>query len=758
MVFALAVDHWYEGTAIQYERGRAVGMLSPHRAALENAINERMAVLRGVAAHLAVHWGESRMLDDFDEYAALIGEDESIGVRSVQYVRNGVVTHTWPMDGNESALGRNLLDDPRPEISGDYRTAVQQGGIVLSGPTSLYQGGEGLIGRLRATIPGDSVTVVAAVVLDFPLILALSGLPTLDQVAWRLRDATGRVIAGSATFDSTLGGPVALPIRLPDRAWQLEGTPGAGWAAVVDARRLPVRAGLAGLVFFTALLGWTLQSRRVAQREADLSEERHRAEEKFRLLFQLVPDGVLLVRASDGLILEANQAYAQLVRRSRDELIGQQAQSMQLWASQEERAEGLAALERDGQVQEVRFGIRQPDGARREGIYSASRVELDGVVCYLSVIRDVHERIQMEQRLSESQRLEAIGRLAGGIAHDFNNIITGISGYATLAQQGLADDDPRRADLAEITRAARRASDLTRQLLTFARRQVTSPQRVDLCEVTRQAQGLLRQLAGETVSIELALPHGPVVAMIDPAQFEQVLTNLTLNACHAMPHGGTVQIHVEATGSEGVLTVADRGTGIAPDVMPHIFEPFFTTRAQGTGNGLGLAMVRGIVEDAAGTIHVESRVGEGSSFQIRLPLIEHHDAPTSTDAAVDASPPGKGVVMVVEDEPQVRMLTSRVLAQLGYDVIAAEDGSEALALAASHHGPIALLLTDMVMPRMGGGELVRRMRELHPDLPVLLMSGYSEELVAAEHPDHPFLAKPFTPAELAEAVRRVLAG
>jgi PAS domain S-box-containing protein len=698
------------------------------------------------------------MAVDFDAYASRIGEDESIGVRSVQFVRNGIVTHSWPAGGNEPALGRNLLLDPRPEIGGDFRAAVERGEIVLSGPVTLYQGGEGLIGRLRTPIPGDSVSVVAAVVLDFPLLLTLSGLPDLESVTWRLRDATGRIIAGSAVLDTTHGGAVALPVSLPDREWRLEGAPLSGWATALNARRLPVRLALGGMVLIAVVLAWTIQSRRVAQREADLSEERQRAEEKFRLLFHLVPDGVVLARAEDGLILETNEAYARLVRRPRAELLGHTMRSLGLWASEDERQAARRALTDDGQLREWRIGIGMPDGSRREGVFSSSRVVVDGTTCFLSIMRDVHDRITLEERLVESQRLEAVGRLAGGIAHDFNNIITGIAGYATLAQQGLPADDPRLSDLSEITRAARRASDLTRQLLTFARRQITAPQVVDLGQLVQQAHGLLRQLAGELFRIDLILPEGPVVALIDPAQFEQALTNLTLNACHAMPDGGAVQITVAQVGREAVVTVVDRGTGIAPEVLPHIFEPFFTTKAPGSGTGLGLSMVRGIVEEAAGTIEVESRLGEGSTFRVRLPLVDHPPAGMPDVEAAQPGPRGKGLVLLVEDEPQVRALTSRVLTQLGYEVIAAEDGTEALALAAAHHGPIALLLTDMVMPRMGGGELVRRMRELQPDIPVLLMSGYSEELVAAEHPDHPFLPKPFTPVELAEAVRRVLAG
>src|SRR5690606_34822847 len=321
--------------------------------------------------------------------------------------------------------------------------------------------------------------------------------------------------------------------------------------------------------------------------------------------------------------------------------------------------------------------------------------------------------------------------LAGGIAHDFNNLITGIRGYADLLLDTLPEDDQRRTDLGEILRASSRAADLTRQLLTFARRQVVTPRLVDLNQIVTEIEPMLRRLSGDNTRLVTRLAAHKVPVVVDPAQFEQVLTNLTVNARDAMKAGGTIELSTSIEGDRAVLSVADSGVGIPAGALPHIFEPFYTTKHDGQGTGLGLATVYGIVEQAEGRIDVRSEVGQGTVFRILLP--------TSPDEAVtDLSesepgqdlPRGTEVVLVVDDEPQVRDLCVRLLHRLGYHASAAPDGHAALAaLAASPD--VALVLTDLVMPGMGGTELVEILRGRYPNLKLMMMSGYSAELVAS---------------------------
>jgi PAS domain S-box-containing protein len=753
---AFGIDRWTLRTSRMVEREHAIGRLSPRRATLEASINRSMAVLQGVASHLGVHWGRPDLNPFFDAYAEEVCRWDSTTIRSVQYLRDGVIDHVWPAEGNEPAEGQNLLTDPRPEIGADLRMALERGTISIAGPLSLYQGGQGLIGRLRVDIPGDSVSVVAAIVLDFPAILAASGLAVQDSMSWRLVDSTGHLLAGVEQLDQRDGGPIELAVVLPDRKWRLQGVPATGWAIRVAERQLPLRLTLLGSVLLAGLLAWVIQSRRLTRREAELNAQRLQGEEKFRLLFEMVPDGVILVRAEDGLVLETNDAYCQIVRRPRDAILGRTMLEAGLWASAEERAEGRRVLGEVGKHHEVPFGIGLPDGGRREGIYSATRVILDGTPCYLCVVRDVHDRLLAEQRRADGDRLQAIGRLAGGIAHDFNNLITGISGYAELLENRIDDDDPRREDIHEIRRAAGRAAELTQRLLTFARRQVITPKVVDLAQQLREGSGLLRQLAGDSVRLHLDLPVEPAVVRIDPVQFDQLLHNLTTNARDAMPKGGELTIRLTKDERVVLLTVDDTGEGIAREHVSHLFEPFYTTKAVGAGTGLGLAMVHGIVDQAGGTIEVDSTVGVGTTFTIRFPRTSGIVTPEPEVTATLPMTGGTETILLAEDEPQVLSFTTRVLERLGYRVLAAVDGEDALRISSANHGSLHLLLTDMTMPGMGGAELVRRLRENHPSLRVLLMSGYSEELVSSELPEHPFLPKPFTTAELAEAVRRTL--
>jgi hypothetical protein len=530
--------------------------------------------------------------------------------------------------------------------------------------------------------------------------------------------------------------------------------PTDGWAVTIRERVFPMRTALAALVLLAAGLALVLVGRRDARAEA----ARLRGEEKFSRLFSLTPDGVALTRFADGVLLEVNEGFVELTGRSRDEVLGRSAVELKLWPTPADREAMVRAISRDGTLTDFAVALVRPDGAVRETRLAGRLVDIDGMRCVLMIIRDVTEQRKLERRLTEAARLESIGRLAGGIAHDFNNLITAISGYGHLLEARVADQPEALADVQEIVRSSARAADLTSQLLAFARRQVVQPRVVDVNALILDANRRLRQLVGDGVALSIRLSPDPAPILIDPTQGDQLLTNLAVNARDAMPEGGTLTIQALAVRDEVHMTFRDTGQGIAPEVRAHLFEPFFTTKPAGQGTGLGLATCYGIMEQAGGRIEVQSTVGEGALFRLVFPRASAEVEAAASAAAVEKKAAGGATVLVAEDEAQVRKLVDRVLTQLGYVVLSAASGAEALALDANHGGTIDMLLTDMVMRGMGGGELSRRIRERHALMKVLLMSGYSEELVAAEHGDVPFLPKPFTPEELSTKVREVLGG
>jgi CheY-like chemotaxis protein len=358
--------------------------------------------------------------------------------------------------------------------------------------------------------------------------------------------------------------------------------------------------------------------------------------------------------------------------------------------------------------------------------------------------------------------MEAIGRLAGGVAHDFNNIMTAVMGYAQIASDSLPPESEARDDLAQILRASSRASELTRQLLAFARRQVTQPRPVDLDDLVGETRKLLERLLGADVALVTVLggPLPPV--LIDPGQLEQVLLNLAVNARDAMPKGGSLTLRTARMGDEIALDVVDTGTGIPPEHQPHIFEPFFTTKEHGKGTGLGLATCYGIVRQAGGRIEVITAPDMGTTFRVILPAAPLGGLPEGT---VPAARGGVGIasgtetILLAEDEPQVRELAVRMLDGLGYQLMVASNGREALETAASLGQPIDLLVTDVVMPEIDGLELAARLRAERPGIRVLYISGYAEDSAAIEQAlrdGDGFLPKPFTVGDLGRRVREIL--
>ena len=381
---------------------------------------------------------------------------------------------------------------------------------------------------------------------------------------------------------------------------------------------------------------------------------------------------------------------------------------------------------------------------------------------------------QSEEQLRQSQKMEAIGRLAGGVAHDFNNLLTVINANAEVALGLVYENDPLHGDLTEIRKAAGRAATLTRQLLAFSRREFIQPRVVCLNEIVTEMEKMLRRLIGEDVDLVTRLEADLDNVKADPGQLEQVLVNLAVNARHAMPRGGQLTVTTRncelsrpkpthdgdvSAGHYVLLSMSDTGHGMAADLLPRIFEPFFTTKSSDGGTGLGLAMVYGIVKQSSGHVVVGSEPGVGTTFDIYLPR-ENARRETAVPVHARASHAINGeTILLVEDEEAVRNLVRRVLVGAGYRVLAADNGGEALLICEREQGPIDMILTDVIMPHMSGRELVDRLSTLRPDLKVLFASGYTSD--ALEHHgvrgDGPhFIAKPFNVSEIRRKVREVL--
>jgi len=361
-----------------------------------------------------------------------------------------------------------------------------------------------------------------------------------------------------------------------------------------------------------------------------------------------------------------------------------------------------------------------------------------------------------EEQLRQAQKMEAIGRLAGGIAHDFNNLLTVITSYSDLVLEDLAPDDPKRDDVDQIRKAAEGAAALTRQLLAFSRQQVLEPKVLDLTAIVAGTEKLLRRLIGADIHLTTSLAPNLGSVKADPGQLEQIIINLAVNARDAMPAGGRLTIAAADKDMNEVryvmLAVSDTGTGMDEQTKARIFEPFFTTKESGKGTGLGLATVYGIVKQAGGFIWVDSEPGRGTSFQVYLPRVDEPVPPVAVRPAMAEPRRGTETVLVVEDAPSVRLVTRQVLERYGYAVLEAPNGDTALRLAAKHHGPIHLLLTDLIMPGLSGRQLAGQLAALRPEMKVLYVSGYPDTVESGVT----YLQKPFVPETLARRVRDVL--
>jgi two-component system cell cycle sensor histidine kinase/response regulator CckA len=430
--------------------------------------------------------------------------------------------------------------------------------------------------------------------------------------------------------------------------------------------------------------------------------------------------------------------------------------------------------ERGGTLQSMEEQFLRLDGTPLEMEISAVPIEYHGKPALQVFARDITGRKQLEDQLRQSQKIEAVGRLAGGIAHDFNNLMTVIMGYVGLTKKRSGNPDHVSKGLDEIEKASTRATRLTQQLIAFSRKQILQPQILDVNQIVFNMEKMLRRLIGENIEL-VTIPTsdlGKVKA--DPGQIEQVIVNLALNARDAMPQGGRITIETEnvdvdesfARESPGIPATAcvkllfrDNGIGMDEGTKAHIFEPYFTTKEVGKGVGLGLATVYGIIRQSGGNIQVESEPGQGSTFTILLPRVTETAHSTEPPELVLDAAPGEETIMVVEDEEPVLNLIRETLEDAGYNVMTASNGEEALALLSRNKDPIHLLLTDVVMPNIGGQSLAARVASRHPEIQTLFMTGYFDTNVdTTDYPlgRKPLIFKPFTPQELMSKIRQLL--
>jgi PAS domain S-box-containing protein len=508
----------------------------------------------------------------------------------------------------------------------------------------------------------------------------------------------------------------------------------------------------------------------------DISE-RKRSEEQQARLSRVVEQASesIIITDPQGTMIYVNPAFERISGYSAAEAVGENPRVLKSGHQDVTFYRRMWETLARGEVWKGRMVNRRKDGTlyQEDATIGPVRDASGRIVNYVAVKHDVTNEMRLERQLMQAQKMEAVGRLAGGVAHDFNNLLGVITGYGEMTLRKLRAEDPLKAKVDEILKAAERAAGLTRQLLAFSRQQVLQPRIVDLNDLVGNVEKMLRRLIGEDIRLTTSLD--PVLGSVkaDPGQLEQVLMNLAVNARDAMPDGGRLTIATQDVelGPEEVarhpptrpglyvlLAVTDSGTGMDAETQSHLFEPFFTTKEMGKGTGLGLSTVYGIVKQSGGYIWCESEVGSGTTFRIYLPRIDE-DAPSARRPAPPRLAHGSETVLLVEDDPSLRDLVSEILEGAGYTVLVADDGARALRIAEEYAGPIHIIVTDVIMPGETGRRTAEAIKAVRSEVEILYMSGYTTEAIEKHgvlSPGARFLGKPFTTEDLLRKVRDIL--
>jgi two-component system cell cycle sensor histidine kinase/response regulator CckA len=507
-------------------------------------------------------------------------------------------------------------------------------------------------------------------------------------------------------------------------------------------------------------------------------EDQRRAEgdrDRLATAIDQAAETVLITDAAGGIVY-VNPAFEAVTGYTRAEVLGQNASILQSGAQDEAVYRELWESIRSGKTWHGRLLTRKKSGKifTEDATLSPVHNEAGVITSYVAVKRDITHELAMEAQFLQSQKMEGIGRLAGGVAHDFNNILSVILSCAGFALEGVREGDPLREDILEIEKAGKRAAALTRQLLAFSRKQVMEPVSLDLNRALAEMEKMLRRIIGEDVDLVQVLAPDLGLVRADPGQVEQVIMNLAVNARDAMPDGGKLTVetsnveldeeytksHVGAVpGPHVMVAISDSGVGMDEQTLTRLFEPFFTTKGLGKGTGLGLSTVYGIVKQSGGSIFVYSEPGQGTTFKLFFPRESLDALPAAQAPSAPTRAGGSETVLLVEDDQAVRNLARRVLDGAGYTVLPAANGGEALLICEQHPGKIHLVLSDVVMPLMGGQALVERLAKVRPGIKALFMSGYTDNAIVHHgdlDPGTHFIGKPFTQAGIVQKVRDVL--
>ena len=665
-------------------------------------------------------------------------------------------------------------------------TLLDKHGVVLA----RTQGGKEWVGRDISALSSTRATLAeregVREVMGVDGVARLSGFATAARVPWHVfvgipkdvalaevraqqREA---IVLGIASLLVSLGLAWLLASRIAGPVIALTADADAFASGDLSHRSRVEAEGELGKLAET----FNRMATALERRSTELSD----SERRYRALFDTLPLPMWIYNVQSLRFLAVNQAAVERYGYSRDEFMEMTLLDIRPPEETERLSNMVPRLKRERVVGSP-WRHRTSTGEILDVEITSDDLFDGGARTRLVVAIDVTARNQTEaalrasqEQLRQSQKMEAVGSLAGGIAHDFNNLLTAILGYCDLALESIPPDLPASDDVQEIRRAAQRAAELTHQLLTFSRRQLLKPSVFALNAAVLGTEKILRRLIRESIVLDLSLaPDSPLVRA-DPAQVEQVILNLAVNARDAMERGGRLVLSTGESaftrsqtiaggtlppGHYATLSILDTGTGITAEVRERLFEPFFTTKERGHGTGLGLATVYGIVQQSGGGIDVQSVPGEGSTFTVYFPVAPEHETAMVGPRPHESSARGEGTILLAEDDDAVRAIARTTLERAGYRVLAASDGASAVALADAHAGPIDLLLTDVIMPGMNGRELAQAMTSRRPGLPVLFVSGYTDNALAGyglPSVDHALLDKPFTPASLTAAVATLL--